>query len=102
MVFVGERRSLRPNTIDENLVTCSTIAGMVKPAGFAGMSAKHGFAFAKTGPLPTAGSDGFSIGADNPPGAGSPLIGWIDQLRVFGIARSDAELCADAGACATD
>src|SRR4051812_16704736 len=51
------------------------------------------------GPLSTTGVDGMSIAADNPPGAGSRFIGRIDQLRIMSRARTDAEICEDAGTC---
>jgi hypothetical protein len=46
--------------------------------------------------LATASTSGMSIAADNPAGSGSRLIGLIDQLRIFGRARTGPELCADA------
>jgi hypothetical protein len=48
------------------------------------------------GALPTTGTDGISIAADNPPGAGSPLDGDIDQLRIYSVARTAAQIAADA------
>jgi hypothetical protein len=48
--------------------------------------------------LATGGTTGTSIAADNPPGAGSRLIGLIDQVRIFNVARSADEICA-AAAC---
>ena len=48
------------------------------------------------GPLPTSGVDGISIAADNPPGAGSPLNGDIDQLRIYSVARTPQQIAADA------
>jgi concanavalin A-like lectin/glucanase superfamily protein len=47
-------------------------------------------------PLTAGGTDGMSIGADNPPGAGSPLNGDIDQLRIFSVARTPSQICDDA------
>ena len=47
------------------------------------------------GALGTGGTTGISIGGDNP--AGSPLVGAIDQLRIFKIARTASEICAAAG-----
>ncbi|MDQ3368211.1 MAG: LamG domain-containing protein [Myxococcota bacterium] len=48
-------------------------------------------------PLGDGGVTGTSFGADNPPGSGSPLLGDLDQLRVFSVARTPAQLCAAAG-----
>ena len=48
------------------------------------------------GALATIGTTGISIGADNPPGSGSPLLGEIDQLRIFSVARTDAQIAAAA------
>jgi len=47
-------------------------------------------------PLGTGGTTGISIGADNPPGNGSPLDGDIDQLRIFSVARTPEQIAADA------
>jgi hypothetical protein len=44
----------------------------------------------------TGGTSGISIGADNPPGSGSPLNGDIDQLRIFSVARTPEQIAADA------
>lgn len=49
------------------------------------------------GALGTGGTTGISIGADNPPGAGAPLLGDIDGVRIWKVARTRAELCAGAG-----
>jgi hypothetical protein len=49
------------------------------------------------GVLATGGQTGMSIAADNPPGSGSPLIGSIDEVRLMDIARTPAQICADAG-----
>jgi hypothetical protein len=46
--------------------------------------------------LSTGGTNGISIGADNPPGAGSPLNGDIDQLRIFSVARTPGQIAVDA------
>lgn len=46
--------------------------------------------------LSSAGIDGISIAADNPPGAGSPLNGDIDQLRIYSVARTPEQIAADA------
>lgn len=52
---------------------------------------------ASLGVLPTVGSTGLSIGGDNPGGADDRLDGLLDELRLYRIARSAADLCADAG-----
>jgi hypothetical protein len=49
------------------------------------------------GALNTGGTTGISLAADNPPGSGSRLIGLIDQVRMMNVARTAAEICADAG-----
>jgi hypothetical protein len=49
------------------------------------------------GALATGGTSGISLAADNPPGAGSRLIGLIDQVRIFNVARSADDICASAG-----
>jgi hypothetical protein len=46
--------------------------------------------------LGSGGTTGISIGADNPPGNGSPLDGDIDQLRIFSVARTAEQIAADA------
>ena len=48
------------------------------------------------GPSGITGTTGLSIGADNPPGSGSPLLGEIDQLRIFSVARTDAQIASAA------
>jgi hypothetical protein len=50
------------------------------------------------GALSAGGTTGISIAADNPPGAGSHLVGMIDELRILGVARSPADIMADASA----
>lgn len=50
-----------------------------------------------SGVLATGGNSGLSIAANNPSGTSDRLIGLIDQLRMMNIARSAAEICADAG-----
>jgi len=47
--------------------------------------------------LKTGGTTGISLAADNPPGAGSRLIGMIDDVRMMNVARTAAQICADAG-----
>jgi len=49
------------------------------------------------GALNTGGNTGISLAADNPPGSGSRLIGLIDDVRLMNIARTPAQICADAG-----
>jgi len=49
------------------------------------------------GALNTGGNTGISLAADNPPGAGSRLIGLIDEVRLMSVARTPAQICADAG-----
>lgn len=48
------------------------------------------------GALSTSSTTGISIAADNPPGAGSRLIGLIDEMRIMSRARSATEICQDA------
>ena len=48
------------------------------------------------GALGTGGTTGISIAADNPPGAGSPLLGDIDQMRIYSVARTAEQIAADA------
>jgi hypothetical protein len=47
--------------------------------------------------LSTSSTTGMSLAADNPAGSGSRMIGLMDQVRIFGRARTAPELCADAG-----
>jgi hypothetical protein len=54
-------------------------------------------ATAPVGALSTGGTTGITIGGNNPPGGGNPLDGSLDQLRLFSAARTDAQICADAG-----
>jgi hypothetical protein len=54
-------------------------------------------AMAGTGSLGTNGTTGMSLAADNPPGSGSQLVGLIDELRLMSVARTAAQICADAG-----
>jgi hypothetical protein len=49
------------------------------------------------GPLASVGTTGTSIAGDNP--SGSRLIGVIDQIRIFKVARTAAQICAAAGTC---
>lgn len=49
------------------------------------------------GPLQTGGTTGMSLGKDNPPDAGDRLIGTLDQLRLFNVARTAEQICAAAG-----
>lgn len=49
-------------------------------------------------PLPLTGSQsGITLGGNNPPGGGDPLNGALDQVRLFKVARTPAQLCAAAG-----
>jgi hypothetical protein len=50
------------------------------------------------GSLSTTGTTGYSIGADGPPGSGSPLLGEIDQLRIFRTAHTAHDICVDSDA----
>ena len=43
------------------------------------------------------GASGLVIGANSGAGAASKLIGDLDQLRLFGAARTAAQICAAAG-----
>jgi hypothetical protein len=49
------------------------------------------------GTLGTNGTTGISLASDNPNGSGGQLIGLIDNLRLMNVARTAAEICADAG-----
>ena len=50
------------------------------------------------GALSTTGVTGMSIAASNPPsGARARMVGLIDQVRIFKVARTAEEICADAG-----
>lgn len=46
-------------------------------------------------PLPASGTQGTSLAGNNP--SGSPLLGEIDQVRLFRVARTPAQICAAAG-----
>jgi hypothetical protein len=46
--------------------------------------------------LRTGGTTGISLAADNPPGAGSRLIGLIDDVRMMNVARTAEQICDDA------
>ncbi|HUS28942.1 MAG TPA: LamG domain-containing protein [Kofleriaceae bacterium] len=50
-------------------------------------------------PLETSPSDGGEVGGNSPDGL-DRFIGKIDVLRVYRTKRTDAEICADAAACA--
>jgi hypothetical protein len=50
-----------------------------------------------SGDISTSGDTGTSLGADNPPGAGKRLEGDIDQVRLYKVGRTEAEICAAAG-----
>jgi hypothetical protein len=49
-----------------------------------------------SGGLPTAPIDGGEIAGDSP-GAADRLVGKMDLVRIYRVARSDAEICIDAG-----
>ena len=49
------------------------------------------------GTLGTNGTTGISLASDNPNGSGGQLIGLIDNLRLMNVARTAAQICADAG-----
>jgi hypothetical protein len=48
------------------------------------------------GALATDGTSGMTLGGNNPPGSGSRLIGSLDEVRLMNIARTPAQICADA------
>jgi hypothetical protein len=48
------------------------------------------------GALTTASTTGVTLGGDNPPGNGDPLLGDLDQMRMYNAARLPAQICADA------
>lgn len=52
---------------------------------------------AATGEISTLGTNGSCLGANSP--SGDEFIGAIDQVRVWGRARSEQEICEAAGAC---
>jgi len=47
------------------------------------------------GALAAGGTQGTSLAGNNP--SGSPLLGEIDQVRLFRVARTPAQICAAAG-----
>ncbi len=50
------------------------------------------------GPISLTGSQtGITLGGNNPPGGGDPLVGSLDELRLFSAARTAAQVCADSG-----
>lgn len=51
------------------------------------------------GPLPTNGTMGMTIAANNGPGAASRLIGMVDQLRLWSRALTGNEICRSAATC---
>lgn len=68
--------------------------------GAAGALYVNGVAIANAaggGALPTGGTTGISLAADNPPGSGSRLSGLIDQVRLFDVASTALQICQDAG-----
>jgi hypothetical protein len=74
-------------------VACTFDGGAVK-LYVRGVLEGQGTAGAAT--LSTAGTTGFSIGADNPPGSGDVLVGMIDELRLLPVALTATEICKDA------
>jgi hypothetical protein len=50
-----------------------------------------------TGPLATDRTDGLAIGHNSP--AGEPFDGAIDDLRIWSVARTDADICRAADDC---
>ena len=51
------------------------------------------------GAISTTGTTGMSLAADNPPGSGARLIGLIDEVRMFSVARTGPQICQDALVC---
>jgi len=52
-------------------------------------------ALAMATPLSTTGTSGSAIGGNSP--SGDPLIGDMDVVRIYDVARSAAQICSDAG-----
>jgi hypothetical protein len=50
------------------------------------------------GSISTTGTQGTSIGGDNPPGP-DRLVGMIDQFRMYSEARTPVQICQAAGTC---
>jgi hypothetical protein len=50
-----------------------------------------------TGALSTSGTTGSSIGSNNP--SGDNLVGLMDDLRIWNIARTPLQICEAAHAC---
>lgn len=50
---------------------------------------------ASGGAISTAGSTGISIGADNPSSTADRFDGALDDVRLYSVARTQAQLCAD-------
>jgi hypothetical protein len=50
----------------------------------------------------TGSMTGITLGGNNPPGGGNPLGGSLDELRLFGSARTAAQICADSTASECD
>ncbi len=47
--------------------------------------------------ISTATTTGITLGGNNPAGGGNPLVGMLDQLRLFKAARTATQICRDAG-----
>jgi hypothetical protein len=73
-------------------VACTASNG--KAAGYINGSPTTEVAYG--GALPTSSTDGGEIGGDSP-GPGDRLVGRIDVLRVYRVARSAQDICIDAG-----
>jgi hypothetical protein len=50
---------------------------------------------ASTGALLAGDGNGIAIGGNSP--SGDPLLGDVDELRIWKIARTPAQICADYG-----
>jgi len=49
------------------------------------------------GALSTAATTGLTLGDDNPAGGGDALLGDLDQVRLYNVARTPTQICQDAG-----
>lgn len=96
------------------LVTCTASSSVTSPMPIASGSWSHVactengttvalyvngslVASGPAGTLPTSATTGFTLGGNNPPGGGDPLVGMLDQVRLFKVARTAAQICGDAG-----
>jgi hypothetical protein len=52
---------------------------------------------ATAGAMATSSTTGITLGGNNPAGGGNPMVGMLDQLRLWNTARTAAQICADAG-----